>query len=390
MAIRFTLLEGGPAGPRLGRLQTRHNAFATPAFMPVGTLATVKSVSPAELLQVGADIILANTYHLYLRPGPEVIAAAGGLHGFMRWDGSILTDSGGFQVFSLSGLRDLDDDGVTFRSHIDGSSHRFTPEKVIAVEEALGADIIMPLDDCPPYPAERGRIEAAVERTARWLERAVAAKRRDDQALFGIVQGGVLADLRAESARAVTAVDLPGYAVGGLSVGESFEDMLAALAATTPLLPSDRPRYLMGVGTPDYIVEAVARGIDLFDCVLPTRMARNGTVFVPEGRLVLRHARYADDLAPLDPLCDCPACAGGFSRAYLRHLIRSREVLGLRLTTLHNLRFMSRFMQDLRASIAQGRFEAFRRDVLARHRGGRAGEEAPHGAGYSNPDRKGR
>lgn len=390
MAIRFSLLEGGPTGPRLGRLETRHGSFPTPVFMPVGTQATVKSVTPAELRQVGADIILSNTYHLYLRPGPEIIAAAGGLHGFMRWDGSLLTDSGGFQVFSLSALRELDDDGVTFRSHIDGSVHRFTPEKVIAVEEALGADIIMPLDDCPPHPAERSRIEAAVERTTRWLERAVAAKERDDQALFGIVQGGILADLRAESARAVTAMDLPGYAVGGLSVGETFEEMVSALAATVPLLPADRPRYLMGVGTPDYMVEAVAHGIDMFDCVMPTRMARNGTVFVPEGRLVLRNARYAGDLSPLDPDCDCLACAGGFSRAYLRHLIRAREVLGLRLTTIHNLRFMARFMEDLRASIAQGRFEAFRRSALARYRGAGAGEEAPEPAGYSNPDRRGR
>ncbi|MFO7245242.1 MAG: tRNA guanosine(34) transglycosylase Tgt [Thermaerobacter sp.] len=381
MAIRFTLLEGGAAGPRLGRLETPHGAFDTPVFMPVGTQATVKSVSPAELYQVGVDIILANTYHLYLRPGPEIIAAAGGLHGFMRWDGSILTDSGGFQVFSLAALRDLDDDGVTFRSHIDGSAHRFTPEKVIAIEEALGADIIMPLDDCPPHPAERSRIEAAVERTVRWLERAVRARERADQALFGIVQGGVLADLRAQCARAVTSLDLEGYAIGGLSVGESFEEMTATLAATAPLLPVDRPRYLMGVGTPDYIVEAVARGIDMFDCVMPTRMARNGTVFVPGGRLVLRHARYADDLEPLDPGCDCPACAGGFSRAYLRHLIRAREVLGLRLTTIHNLRFLTRFMEDLRASIAEGRFESFRRSVLARFR--RPGGEDHHEAGGS-------
>lgn len=375
MSIRFHLKSGTEFGPRIGELMTPHGSMATPAFMPVGTLATVKSLSPHELEAAGAEMILANAYHLYLRPGPEIIAAAGGLHGFMRWQHSILTDSGGFQVFSLSNLRELDEDGVTFRSHIDGSLHRFTPEKVIAVEEALGADIIMPLDDCPPYPAPKARIAAAVERTERWLRQALAAKQRTDQALFGIVQGGVHTDLRRQSAQATVALDLPGYAIGGLSVGEGLPEMLTALRATTPLLPVDRPRYLMGVGTPDYIVEAVACGVDMFDCVMPTRMARNGTVYTGAGRLVLRNARYASDWGPLDEDCDCYACANGFSRAYIRHLLRCREVLGLRLTTIHNVRFLAVLMERVRRSIAGGTFGALRQEIGDRYGRAEFGQE---------------
>lgn len=364
LAIRFELQSGGKSGPRLGRLETPHGSFATPVFMPVGTLATVRTMSPDELLDCDVDIILANAYHLYLRPGPELIAASGGLHGFMRWERSILTDSGGFQVFSLAAMRSLDKDGVTFRSHIDGSLHRFTPEKVVGIQEALGADIFMPLDDCPPADASRSRVEDAVERTSRWLRRTLAAKNRDDQALFGIVQGGIFPDLRVQSADDVVSLDLPGYAVGGLSVGEELPEMLAALDVTVPRLPADRPRYLMGVGSPDYLVESVARGIDMFDCVLPTRVARHGTVWTDSGPLVLTHARYAGDLEPIDAACDCYVCRKGFSRAYIRHLLKSREVLGIRLTTWHNIRFLIRFMADLRASIAGGSFERFRQSAI--------------------------
>ncbi|HEY8449916.1 MAG TPA: tRNA guanosine(34) transglycosylase Tgt [Bacillota bacterium] len=380
MPLRFNLRLGSAAGPRLGWLETGHGGVETPVFMPVGTLATVKTLSPDELAEAGVGIVLANAYHLYLRPGPEVIARSGGLHGFMRWNRAILTDSGGFQVFSLAPLRQVDDEGVTFRSHIDGSLHRFTPEKVMAIQEALGADIIMPLDDCPPADADRARVEAAIARTSAWLARAVAARRRDDQALFGIVQGGIFADLRAQSVAATLAHDLPGYAVGGLSVGESPEAMLATLEATVPMLPVDRPRYLMGVGSPDFLVEAVARGVDLFDCVLPTRLARHGTVWTSTGKMVLKHARYADDLAPLDESCDCYTCRKGFSRAYLRHLLKAGEVLGIRLTTLHNVRFLTRFMAEMRSSIAAGRFESFRRDALSRfgvRADGEQGDDVP-------------
>lgn len=352
---------GAPGGAaRAGVLLTPHGAVETPAFMPVGTLAAVKTLAPDELRALGAGLILANTYHLYLRPGEDLVREAGGLHRFMNWDGAILTDSGGFQVFSLAGLRRLGPDGVTFRSHLDGSEHCLTPERVVAIQEALGADILMPLDVCPPYPAPRGDVEEAVRLTAAWLERSVRAKTRHDQALFGIVQGGAHPDLRRRSAEAAVALDLPGYAVGGLSVGEPREVLCDVLDATVPLLPADRPRYLMGVGSPDLLLEGVWRGIDLFDCVLPTRMARNGTVWTRAGRLVVRNAACARDFRPLDEGCGCYACRN-FTRAYIRHLLRAGETLALRLCTWHNLHFLLDFMRRVREAIRAGTLAEFRR-----------------------------
>lgn len=356
----FRVLAEDPASAaRTGELKTPHGLVETPAFMPVGTRAAVKTLAPDELNRLGAGMILANTYHLYLRPGPETVAEAGGLHRFMGWDGPILTDSGGFQVFSLATLREITPDGVTFRSHLDGSAHLFTPEGVVAVQEALGADVIMPLDICPPFPAPRDEVEEAVRLTAAWAERSVPARRRDDQALFGIVQGGMERDLRVWSARATTALDLPGYAVGGLSVGEPASLLAEVLEWTVPLLPVDRPRYLMGVGSPDLLLEAVWRGVDMFDCVLPTRLARNGTVWTEKGRLVVRNAAYARDHRPLEAGCFCYACAD-FTRAYIHHLIRTGEMLGPRLCTLHNLHFVFRFMERIREAVREGRLADLR------------------------------
>ena len=333
-----------------------------PAFAPVGTQATVKTVSPLELEQVGASLILSNTYHLYLRPGAETIERLGGLHEFMRWPHPILTDSGGYQVFSLQGLRQIDEDGVTFRSHIDGSQHRFTPERVVAIQEALGADIIMCFDECAP-PQDREYNTQAMERTHRWAERCLQACTRSDQALFGIVQGGVFADLRAQSARFVTRLGFAGYAIGGLSVGESKEEMHAMLDVVTPLLPEDRPRYLMGVGSPEDLFEGIARGVDLFDCVLPTRIARNGGLLTRHGRLNIRNAQFAQDRSPIEQDCDCYTCRT-FSRAYLRHLFKAGEVLGLRLATIHNLHLMLNLMAEIRESILDGTFTALREAFL--------------------------
>jgi queuine tRNA-ribosyltransferase len=366
---------GSSGRARLGRLRTPHGEVPTPVFMPVGTQAAVKGLTPAEVRACGGEIVLANTYHLWLRPGPDLIAAHGGLHAFMGWDGPILTDSGGFQVFSLRGLRRVDDDGVTFRSHLDGSTRRLDPETAVAVQEALGSDIAMVLDECVPYPAAREEAEAAVRRTLRWAERCRAAHRRTDQALFAIVQGGTYTDLRAACARELVAMDFPGYALGSLSVGETLDQTRQALEATVDLLPADRPRYLMGVGSPDYVLEAVWYGIDMFDCVLPTRIARNGTALVlppgllpsetgvavdaadlPEGRagrLVVRNAAYARDLRPVDPSCACPCCRG-FTRAYLRHLFHAGEMLGPRLLTLHNLHTMHRLVRAIRRHAAAG------------------------------------
>jgi len=370
MAFRFSLLKrDAHTLARAGLFSTPHGDIPLPAFAPVGTQAAVKTVSPHELRQLGAPLILANTYHLYLRPGDELIARLGGLHRFMAWDGPMLTDSGGFQVFSLSALRRVDDDGVTFRSHLDGSEHRLTPEKAIAIQERLGADVIMVLDECAA-PHDRAYNEAALARTHAWAERCRAAQRRAAQALFGIVQGGIFGDLRQESARFLTALDLPGYAIGGLSVGESKAEMHAVLEATTPLLPADKPRYLMGVGSPEDLFEGVARGIDLFDCVLPTRIARNGAVFTRQGRLNLRNAQYAEDLRPIQQDCACYTCRN-FSRAYLRHLVSIKEILGLRLTTIHNLHFVLDLMRQIRASILDGTFAALKDEFLA---GWQAGE----------------
>jgi queuine tRNA-ribosyltransferase len=351
---------------RAGLLKTVHGEVPTPVFMPVGTQATVKAVSPRDLEDLGATIILSNTYHLYLRPGDERIARLGGLHAFMGWDRPILTDSGGYQVFSLAQRRTIDNDGVTFRSHIDGSRHRFTPEKVIAIQENLGADIITCLDECAP-PLDYDYNLQALERTHAWAARCKAAKSRPDQALFGIVQGGVFLDLRERSARFLTDLGFDGYAIGGLSVGETKEQMHAVLELLDTLLPADQPRYLMGVGTPEDLVECVARGVDMFDCVLPTRMGRNGSALTRTGRLNLRNARFADDPAPIEEGCTCYTCAH-FSRAYLRHLVVANEILGLHLITLHNLHLMLTIARELREAILQGRFEDYRAAFWERRR----------------------
>jgi queuine tRNA-ribosyltransferase len=347
-------LTARDAGARAGLFHTPHGPIPTPAFAPVGTQATVKAVSPRDLHDLGARLVLANTYHLYLRPGDETIRKLGGLHTFMAWDGPLLTDSGGFQVFSLGAINQIDDDGVTFRSHLDGSTHRFTPEVSIRVQENLGADIIMCLDECPA-PHERVYNRLALDRTHRWAERCVAAKRRADQALFGIVQGGVFADLRAESARFMADLDLPGYAVGGLSVGETKDEMHAMLEVVAPLLPEDRPRYLMGVGTPADLVNAVARGVDIFDCVLPTRLARHGAALTRDGRLNMRNAAYADDPRPIEEGCGCYTCAR-FSRAYIRHLVISGEILAPMLLSQHNLYVLLDLTREMRQAIVEGRF----------------------------------
>jgi queuine tRNA-ribosyltransferase len=370
LAVRYELIKVcKQSGARLGRLHTPHGTFETPMFMPVGTQATVKTMSPEELEEIGSGIILANTYHLYLRPGHDVVREAGGLHRFMNWNRGILTDSGGFQVFSLSPLRKITEEGVSFRSHISGEPLFLSPEKSIEVQNALGADIIMAFDECPPYPAEREYVRASLERTTRWAERCLKAHRRpQDQALFGIVQGGMYKDLREQSAKQLVAMDFPGYAVGGLSVGEPKELMYEILSHTTPLLPADKPRYLMGVGSPDALIEGVIRGIDMFDCVLPTRIARNGTTMTSQGRLVVRNARYARDFSPLDPECDCYTCRH-YTRAYIRHLIKADEIFGLRLTTYHNLYFLTRLMERIREAIRKDRLLDFRDQFFARYYG---------------------
>ncbi len=359
-------LEAQDGNARVGRFSTPHGVIPLPAFAPVGTQATVKTLTPDELHMLDVDIILSNTYHLYLRPGAELIAELGGLHQFMGWDGPILTDSGGFQVFSLAHRRKLDKDGVTFRSHIDGSKHRFTPEIVVRTQELLGSDIIMPLDVCPT-PDVRSEVEEAVRLTNAWALRAREAHTRSGQALFGIVQGGIFPDLRETSARFLVELDFPGYAIGGLSVGETKEQMYATLDVTVPMLPADRPRYLMGVGTPEDILEAVERGVDLFDCVLPTRVARNGGLLTHEGRINIRNARFTRDPQPIEPGCTCYTCQR-FSRAYLRHLFKAGETLGLRLATIHNIHFMERLMMAIRKSIREGRFREFKSAFLARYR----------------------
>jgi queuine tRNA-ribosyltransferase len=353
---------------RFGRLLTRHGALQTPTFMPVATQGSVKSLSPADLIAAGTRIVLANTYHLFLRPGHEIVQKLGGLHRFMGWDGPILTDSGGFQVWSLSKLRRISEEGVEFRSHLDGSLRFLTPELCVEIQHALGADIIHPLDECLAYPATDEVIERSLGLTQRWLARSVEAHRNADNgsALFGIVQGGVSERLRRRAAEEASVLGLDGYSIGGLAVGEAKPLMHAITELCTAILPADRPRYLMGVGKPVDLVESVARGVDLFDCVLPTRNARNGQVFTADGPLVITHARYVDDAAPISAECDCEACRL-FSRAYLRHLYMSRELLAYRLLSLHNVTFYQRLMADMRRSIADGRFEAFRARFLARY-----------------------
>ncbi len=364
MTRAFTLKQTCPGTRgRVGVIHTAHGDVHTPCFAPVGTQATVKTLSPEEVRDLGAEMILCNAYHLYLRPGAEVVRQLGGLHAFMNWPGPILTDSGGFQIFSLAHRRRIDDDGATFRSHIDGSTHRFTPESCMELQAALGADIVMAFDECHE-PADRAYAEAALERTQRWAERCLRARPREDQLLYGIVQGGLFEDLRVRSAEGLAALDFDGYAIGGLSVGESKSDMLRILDAAAPRLPADKPRYLMGVGSPEDLVEAVHRGVDLFDCVLPTRIARNGALLTRTGRLNIRNARFADDPQPIEPGCDCYACRR-YSRAYLRHLIRAEEIFGYRLATIHNLRVLVSLMEDIRRSLAAGTFPEFRRKFLS-------------------------
>ncbi|MBN1486120.1 MAG: tRNA guanosine(34) transglycosylase Tgt [Anaerolineae bacterium] len=349
---------------RAGVFHTAHGPLPTPIYAPVGTQATVKALTPQHLHDVGAILVLANTYHLYLRPGDELVAQLGGVHRFMHWDGPMLTDSGGFQVFSLAGssrgksLRTIDADGVTFRSHIDGSQHRFTPERVMEIEQNLGADIAMVLDECAP-PDDYDYSLKALRRTHAWAERCKAAHTRPDQALFGIVQGGIFPDLREQSARYLTELDFPGYAIGGLSVGETKDQMLTTLDATTPCLPEHKPRYLMGVGTPEDLVECVARGIDIFDCVLPTRVARNGQALLRTGKLNMRNARFAADPAPIDETCTCYACQN-FSRAYIRHLIVAKEILAATLLSIHNLHTMLTIIKEIRQAILESRFADYR------------------------------
>ena len=348
---------------RAGMMHTPHGDVPTPVFAPVGTQATVKTVSPDELLELDATLILANTYHLYLRPGADVIAKLGGLHSFMGWSGPILTDSGGFQVFSLESLRQVNDEGVVFRSHIDGSEHSLSPERAISIQEQLGGDIIMALDECPD-PLDRDYNRTALDRTHRWAERCLKAHVRRDQALFGILQGGIFPDLRRESARFLTSLGFDGYALGGLSVGEPKAKTWEMLDITVPLLPLDRPRYLMGVGSPEDLFEGVERGIDVFDCVLPTRLARNGAVFTSQGRINLRKAEFAEDPAPIQEDCTCYTCQR-FSRAYLRHLYKAGEILGLRLNTIHNLHFLLDLMRRMRSAILEGHLDALKQQFLA-------------------------
>lgn len=367
--IRYELIKkDAKTGARRGRIYTPHGIIETPVFMPVGTQATVKAMTPDELKEmVNAKIILSNTYHLYLRPGDELIAEAGGLHKFMNWDRAILTDSGGFQVFSLADLRNITEEGVKFKSHLDGSSHFISPEKSMSIQNNLGSDIMMAFDECCPYPATYEYTKASMERTTRWAKRCIEAhKNPDRQGLFGIVQGGMYKYLREESAKQLVELDFPGYAVGGLSVCEPAELMYDILSYTTPFLPEDKPRYLMGVGTPDYLIEAVLRGIDMCDCVLPTRIARNGTAMTSHGKVVVRNATFEKDWTPLDSECDCYTCTH-YTRAYIRHLIKAGEILGARLLTIHNLRFLVRLMENVREAIEQDRLLEFRDEFYKKY-----------------------
>ncbi|MEC1627223.1 tRNA guanosine(34) transglycosylase Tgt [Bacillus mojavensis] len=374
--IRYEFIkECKQTGARLGRVHTPHGSFETPVFMPVGTLATVKTMAPEELKAMDAGIILSNTYHLWLRPGHDIVKEAGGLHKFMNWDRAILTDSGGFQVFSLSKFRNIEEEGVHFRNHLNGDKLFLSPEKAMEIQNALGSDIMMAFDECPPYPAEYDYMKRSVERTSRWAERCLNAHaRQDEQGLFGIVQGGEYEDLRTQSAKDLISLDFPGYAIGGLSVGEPKDVMNRVLEFTTPLLPKDKPRYLMGVGSPDALIDGAIRGVDMFDCVLPTRIARNGTVFTAEGRLNMKNAKFERDFRPIDEECDCYTCKN-YTRAYIRHLIRCNETFGLRLTTYHNLHFLLHLMEQVRQAIREGRLGDFREEFFERY-------------GYNKPNAK--
>ena len=375
MTTRFSFdLQATDGRARTGVIRTPRGRVRTPAFMPVGTAATVKAMLPEQVRETGADILLGNTYHLMLRPGAERIERLGGLHAFMNWDRPILTDSGGFQVMSLAELRKLTEEGVTFRSHIDGSKHLLNPETSMEIQRALGSDIVMAFDECPALPAERERIAASMRLSMRWAARSREAfGERPGHALFGIQQGGLDEDLRGESAEALRAVGFEGYAVGGLAVGEGQEAMLRVLDYAPGMLPEDRPRYLMGVGKPDDILEAVARGIDMMDCVLPTRSGRTGQAYTARGPVNLRNARHADDPRPLEEGCDCPACRS-YPRAYLHHVVRAKEIIGSMLLTWHNLRYYQRLMDGTRYAIAEGRFETFRGET---HDAWRQGDVEP-------------
>lgn len=367
-AVTYELLHiDKNTGARRGVVHTPHGDIQTPVFMPVGTQATVKTMTPEELNEIGAQIILSNTYHLYLRPGHELVKEAGGLHNFMKWDRPILTDCGGFQVFSLSDLRTITEEGVEFKSHLDGSRHMFTPEKVMEIEEALGADIIMSFDECCPYPSTYEYTKDSMERTTRWAKRCKEAHTTTDkQALFGIIQGGFYEDLREKSAKDLIELDFPGYAIGGISVGEPKEEFLKMLYHTAPLMPENKPRYLMGVGTPDYLIEAALAGIDMCDCVLPTRIARNGTAMTWNGKVVVRNATYERDWGPLDPECDCYTCRN-YSRAYIRHLVKTKEILGDRLLSIHNLYFLTKLMERVRMEIEQDNLVNFKKEFYKKY-----------------------
>ena len=369
-AVVFELIKkDGGTRARRGRLTTPHGVVETPVFMPVGTAGTVKAVKPDDVKELGAQIILANTYHLYLRPGHETVQKAGGLHRYMNWDGPILTDSGGFQVFSLASLGKVTEEGMEFASHIDGSRHLLSPEKSIGIQNALGSDIIMAFDECAPYPAERSYIEGSLARTTRWLERCKTAHiDTERQSLFGIMQGGMYKDLRRQSAEQIAGLDLPGYAIGGLSVGEPKELMYEILDDCTELLPANKPRYLMGVGSPDALLEGAALGVDMFDCVLPTREARHGRAMTMDGSVNLRNAKYTEDFTPLDEHCSCYCCKN-FTKSYLRHLVMAKEILGATLISIHNLAFLTELMAGARAAIEAGggAFAAYKAETLARY-----------------------
>ena len=367
-AVTYELLhEDKQTGARRGVIHTPHGDIQTPVFMPVGTQATVKSLTPEELKEIGAQIILSNTYHLYLRPGSKLVKEAGGLHNFMKWDRPILTDSGGFQVFSLGDLRKIKEEGVEFSSHLDGSKHLFTPESVMEIEEDLGADIIMAFDECVEHNASYEYTKQSMERTTRWAERCKKVhKNIDEQSLFGIIQGGFFKDLRDKSLEDLIALDFPGYAIGGISVGETKEEFLDILQYTAPKLPKDKPRYLMGVGSPDYLIEAALAGIDMCDCVLPTRIARNGTAMTWNGKVVVRNATYERDFGPIDPECDCYACKN-YTRAYVHHLIKAKEILGVRLLSIHNLNFLTKLMERVRIEIEHDNLMNFKNEFYKKY-----------------------
>jgi queuine tRNA-ribosyltransferase len=379
MHFSFQIVSGAHSGPRRGRLSLGHGVVETPVFVPVGTLGAVKACSSEDLLSCGVQMVLANTYHLYLRPGHEIIRRLGGLNAFMNWHRPILTDSGGFQIYSLSSLRRVSEEGVLFRSHLDGSEHFLTPEKVMEIQDALDADIVMVLDECIGFPAARSDAEQSMERTLRWASRCRDVEPGERRALFGIVQGGVYADLRARCAEALCRIGFEGYGIGGLGVGESKETMLSMVEASVAGLPADAPRYLMGIGEPADLVEAVARGIDMFDCVVPTRNARNGSLFTACGVLHIKNTRYASDSDPVDAECECLACRN-YSRAYLRHLFLSRELSVYRLISIHNIFFYQKLMERMREAISRGTFEEFRKRFYERwHGDARQGEEGPFG-----------